>query len=189
MISEVFPTSKVNERAKAQKKISKWDDSYLEEIAKMIDFINSQNEYFTHFDDGKSIDDVNIPSEFADFILPASVRYDSRNLSTNDLLVRVVGDHPCPDYDTYVNACDAFRGQFKKDAFTDMVSIGSLRKVLNLSDVISRAKGGPGEKSVRANGTPFVPIALEGLKSLLSDRYFNDSAEEVLLDYIRQMRF
>lgn len=202
MIREVKEAIKA--RAMSQKKISKFNDG-IEKIINLIDYVNNcMREEDVEIWSGHSVDEVLIPREFADFVYPASIRYNSADRRTADLIVRKPTEvkregsedkvnvtlEEKPSYADYLNACDAFRGNFKRDAVSDMVSIGSLRRHLNLSDVISKVAIDKGEGYlVSYYAGCYVPIPIKDISALFENRYLNDDAQSVLKDYIAEMRF
>lgn len=175
--------------ALSQKKVTKVDGlvSSIKTILEVIDYINAQDEFCCSIWGNHPLDEINIPNEFKDFIMPSAVRYDALNRRTKDLLVK-------PDLNTtilvcsyadYIQACDRFRGFFKRDGFSDMTPVGSLRKAVNLNDVITKASFGD---RVCAQGRPFIPVPLTDI-GLFEERYFNDEVADIVSDYITEMRF
>lgn len=175
----------INEKAISQKKISKYVEG-LSTVMLLINYVNSLDEFATEIWDGHTLEDVYIPKELGDFVLPASVRYDANDRRTKDLLVRPNVFDLNISYMEYVNACDRFRNNFKKDASSDMVSFASLRKHVNLNDVIDRIS--INDKVSYFNGS-YVPIDVIDISALFEGRYFNDSSSAVLDDYIACIRF
>lgn len=181
--------AKMKDVATAQKKVTKVDEieKCIKVILGVIDYVNAQDEYFCSIWENHPLDEINVPNEFKDFVMPSAVRFDALNRRTKDLLVKpnkkemVLSD----SYADYVEACDRFRGFFKRDGFSDMVSLGSLRKAVNLNDVITRASI---NERVCAQGRPFIPVPLNDI-GLFEDRYFNEDVKDVISDYITEMRF
>lgn len=186
MIREV--TEKLNSKAVSQKKISRVNEG-IESIIGLIDYLNNwMGDEDVEIWPGHTIDEVLIPREFADFVYPATIRYDASDRRTANLLVRDKSDNLCPKtYQEYMDACDAFRGNFKRDASSDMVSVASLRKHVNLSDVDDRISI---NGRVSYYNSFFVPIPVKDISVLFeADRYLNDTASAVLEDYVAEMRF
>lgn len=182
-------TNDVEARAKAQKKVTNVNNLVkdIEDILKFIDYINSLDELDLVIWDNRQLDDIPVLNEFKDFILPSAVRYDALNRRTKDLLERDNSENanPISSYADYINICDRFRSVFKKDGYSDVSMIGSLRKSVNLTDVIARASI---DSRVAAQGRPFIPVPLVNV-GLFEDRYFNETASGIIKDYIADMRF
>lgn len=178
----------LNDKAWSQKKVTKRDDKddSLLTILRVIDAINSLKEFEVSLWSNRSLDEINIPSEFADMILPSAVRFEALNLRTKDVLVKPTFNmEDLPSYDEYIQACDKFRSRFKKDGFTEMTAVGSLRKAMNLNDVIAKAAI---NNRVNSQANPFIPIPLDNV-NLFEDRYFNDDYDQIIKDWIIKLRF
>lgn len=175
----------INKKAQSQKKISHYVEG-LKDVMLVINYINSLDEFASEVWDGHTLEDVMLPKELADFVMPASVRYNSSDRRTSDLLVRPHTFDLNISYAEYVECCDRFRNNFKKDASSDMISFASVRKHVNLNDIIDRICI---DDKVNYYSGPYVPISIKDISALFEDRYFNDSASSVLDDYIAGIRF
>lgn len=178
----------LNDKAWSQKKVTRVDDhdDSLLVILKVIDAINSLDEFAVSLWDNRMLDELNIPSEFAEMVMPSAVRYEALNLRTKDILIKPEFDmNELPSYEMFIKACDKFRSRFKKDGFTDMTSVGNLRKAMNLNDVIAKASF---NGAVNSQANPFIPIPLHDV-GLFEDRYFNDTYEKSINDWITKIRF
>lgn len=185
MIRELETKTLLSNKANSQKKITKYDDS-IQTILEVIEYVNSLDEFAQSIWIGHSISDVTFPTELSDFVMPASVRYDSNNLKTKDLLDRPVHIEFNISYLDYVQACDRFRSNFKRDAVSDMTPFDNVRRHVNLNDIIDRISV---NGQVSAKNNPFVPIRVVGVENLFEDRYFNDTEDSVLRDYIAEIKF
>lgn len=184
MILDRF-AKKLEARAYAQKKVSKPDWICLGKIIDFINYVNSLDEGCYQVFEGRLIDDILIPKEFADFIIPKSVRLIPGDRKFTDLLVR--GNvKECPvTYDQLMNAYDTFRGNFKRDSFVDMITIGSLRVDKSLNEVISNICL---DDVCHVDGLG-IPIEVKADINVIEKRYFNQSLEDVVDDYLHNLKF
>lgn len=186
-------------RAKSQKKISRVDEgiSGLKTIFNYINFWNSYTPDVTTIEN-RDVEDILIPEEFKDFIIPNSVRYEAGDRVYSDLLVRP--EFQCVDkddkfdydYNEYLDACHAFRGLFKRDFNSGYVSLASLRVDKSFENV--RAVSGiydPNSSEVICHymSSPFIALELANWSMFVRPLYFNATASEVLDNYVAKISF
>lgn len=188
-MSAVFPSKiKLVEKVVSQKKI-KVD---VAEVNEVVDRLYQYFKYFNSLDEHVSIvlnnidiNRVQIPKEFADFIIPSAVRFDPANPRSKNLVVSEAAAADPGDYNDYVNLCDTFRGYFKKDANSDMVDLVDCKKAVNLQSVIAKASCDvDGAYRVNYGNEAFYPIRLKSIDSLYEDRHFNATESDLVADYL-----
>lgn len=193
----------LTKRAYANKKISKSEGEIRNIIKGMNQFIwyfNSLDEMrYSAFRQNISFDSINVPKEFADFIIPASVRRDSTNLRCKNLITletnndKMMEDAVIPaqwDYLSYVNLCDEWRSIFKKDMSVNTVKLSEIKKHVTTESVIDRlASEVGGSDKVRYSGEPFVPLKLNYVGQEFEERYFTNSVTEVMTDWYANFKF
>lgn len=148
---------------------------------------------------GRSINDIDVPNEFADFVWPSSVKFDPADPKAQELLIRTKPDPTWHDQFTltdYIDTLSRWRRIFKKDLANDMTSLGSLKKAVSLNDV--RDKVSPASISddgvngyARYIDQPFIPIPILLWVGDLwkKDVYFNSDYNSVIDEYIAIKRF
>lgn len=115
------------------------------------------------------LEDILVWSELADLVLPASVKYDQQDETCRELLfANLVQVHPEIDVEDFMNAQrKIIRILGIKDA--NFVTLASLKKFVNLSDVISHATFA--EDKTIGSSPALVPIPL---KASLANLYDDD---------------
>lgn len=180
-------------KVKSQKKISVSDVEIIQTMEKFYDifrYFNSLDEYSTFVFNNANINDVKLPKEFEDFIIPAAVRFDPTDLRSKNLVLKDKEMAAPMSYLEYVNLCDTFRGYFKKDASNDMVSLTDLKKSQTLSSIIDRASNVVNDEySVNYGTQVYYPIRLQNITLLYEDRHFNATESDLMSDYLSNFRF
>lgn len=179
---------KVVDRIMATKKvkISKNEvKETVEKYAAYVEYFNSLKELIEVVWDNVPLERVQVLNELKDFVMPCAIRYDVTDRKTKDLLVRGTAAE-YGSYEDFVNVTDTIRGYFKADASSNVTSLSALKKAVNLNDIISRCCV---DGKVAYYGAPFVPVHIEGIKSLFESRYFNSTIKEVMSDYYSNLRF
>lgn len=184
-----------------EKRISKAERAD-EVVAKLCDYIDAFNslpaESMTI--DGYRLDEIEVIKEFAEFIFPDSVRMDISTYTTKDLTVRGVrkqGFHF--DKQEFENLQSKFRNYFKKDSVSERVTVASMRKQYNLTDIIPRVACPYGIKGkevaaknfkVRYLGEAFMPVFIDvNLDNFYHDFYFNALAIECVDDFMAKYKY
>lgn len=199
-------SKKIADKAFSQKKISVKNEKDVEDIvSKIIDHIRYFNslEADTAMIDNHPLADWVVLNEFAQFIYPNSVRYESGNRIYKDLLSRPEAKEGFKvNFQEYIMALSRFRGLFKKDALTEVTNLSNLivdksfeevRPYISVSTSTSDILVTPendNKNMVRYLDNPFVPIPVKGLFNFVdASIYFTASYTDVLLDYISDMSF
>lgn len=196
---------KLADKAFSQKKINVRELSEVQGIVKIIcdhiDYFNSLATDTCMIADHQLSDWV-ILNEFADFIYPNSIRYESGNRIYVDLLDRTQVKGFKPDYQKYLMALSRFRGLFKRDALSEITNLANLRMdksfeevrariCVNCSaaNVVTKSKDKSSEL-VRYLDIPFYPIPVKGLFNFVdASIYFTASKTDIINDYISNMKF
>jgi hypothetical protein len=177
---------KLNERAEAQKRVSKYDRTSLEIICNFINYVNSLDEDTLRVFD-RDFDDIVIPTELKDLVLPKSVRLIPGDRRTEDILLRPeINSKPCASYAEYMNAVDQFRGYFKKDSKSDMVTLSSLRVDVSLVEVLDRICS---DDKAKVTNQGVYPITVKSVSQLLTTRFLSDSIDDVIQDWLVAVKF
>lgn len=177
---------KLNERAEAQKRVSKYDMTSLNVICNFINYVNSLDEDTLRVFD-RDFDDIVIPTELKDLVLPKSVRVIPGDRRTEDVLLRPeTKSAVCTSYAEYINAVDQFRGYFKRDSKSDMTTLSSLRVDVSLVEILDRICL---DDRARVTNQGTYPIAVKPVSQLLTDRFFSDSTNDVIQDWLVTVKF
>lgn len=180
----------VVKKAMAQKKVSRPEKEVkdlVRKIADAIEFFNSlpEEDYSSLL---KSPDEIKIPAEFKEFIIPESVRFDQSTYACPDLLVRSkVKEYEWSPF-TWNIVCDEWRSLFKKDCNSDMVPLSEAKKKVVLHDIIDVIS--TKQHSCRSKDTPYIPVELSvDLTELIGSRYFNCSDADMIEDFMTSLKF
>lgn len=132
---------------------------------------------------GVSIDEIDIPEEFKDIILPNSVRYDTAYRAMSDILKRNTRSTLKFNINEWKDNCDAFRSYFKMDATTSIVKLSDLRVNKSLADVFNQFVTEDGH--VHYADTPYIPIALDDITAICGkkNRWFNYDVNDMINEY------
>lgn len=182
-----------SQRAKAQKRISKWgkdEENLILEIFNYIWYFNSLDENISDILN-HHISEWPILNEFKDFIMPNSVRYESGNKAFNDVLIhqKVHVDESRLSFNRYLDLLSIFRGFFKKDANSDYVGLDTLRVDKSFEDVRVIGSCCWRDLHCRYVAQPYIPIPLKCLNVLVKDFYWNAKDVDVVNDYIANLTF
>lgn len=203
----------IKARALNSKKI-RIDEKELDKNIKIIlvnlILFNTLNDFDTTvYENFMSLKDVLILNEFVPFVIPTSVRYFSGDQKSSDLLVRwSVKDalkifelkDDIVNYNSFLNAQIYFRGIFKDNISSNVISLDSLKVTKSLSDVINIAafvvetKDNEGKNKVeilvKYENEPFVPVILNSNAfSLFRDDYVNAEYDVIITDYFNRVRY
>lgn len=160
---------RIIDRAEVCKKI-KADDiaKTVELIFEYIRYFNSIQEFDNHVFDYKTFDMVTVPNEFADFIIPKSVKLEPGVRQSTDVLVREARDKEFSgSLEGWVDLIVRWRQYFKKDILSDVTSLASIKVDKSITDVLNKSRflakeGKEVVEYVRYDSTPFIPITLAG---------------------------
>lgn len=157
-----------------------------------INYFNSLGEFDTRCL-GRSLDEIEIIDELAEFIYPKSIRCLGTDLTTSQLLDAEPydGNVTLLNYNEFINLQITFRGYFKKDFKDNKSSLMVLRKDLSLLDNLDRIyiKGLSGN-NVRSLGAPFIPYPVKKfVGGLFEKSYFNMDVPSLLNEYMTRKIF
>lgn len=114
----------------------------VSDILTVIQRVNQLGMYDTTIPewDNRSIDEIEIPSEFSQMVLPSSVRFNAGDIRSKELLVKPAESKLPNDlsFFRFNTSVSKLRSVMKRDSRDGLVTIGSLRKAVSLSDVIDR---------------------------------------------------
>lgn len=168
-------------------------------IMNYISFFNSLEEDVI-FVDGRTIDQIQIPSEFKDFIIPNSVRlvagdrrYPNIVLRDSDPTGTVIFESENDsitfkyNYLEWMNLITQFRGFFKKDLSSDMISLSELRLNKSISDISDIVVV---NNEVKYEGVDFIPLRIvEPYELIFSSNAQKTSVAEMLEYYVANWKF
>jgi hypothetical protein len=155
-----------------------------------ISYFNSLDEYDNSVFNNIPLQDVKVLNEFADFITPSAVRFDTADLRSKNLVITEIVKDAHYDYGEYINLCDIIRGLFKKDATSDVSSLADLKKSQSLTSVIDRASNMiDGTHLVNYGTQMYYPIRLKDISTLYENRHFNANESDLVSDYLAYFRF
>lgn len=164
----------------------------MEEISQVINTIMATINYFNSLDEHDSVvwghhsfDEIDVPEEFAQFVRPASVRYEALNFSCQNLVDQTSCDK-ITDYSDYLDAIAKLRGFFKLSSNDGMVRLSSCRTWVALNDVLPYASIGG---NVRAGDKPHLPLPIKGCENLFKSHYYNVSEEDMLKLFLSEFKF
>lgn len=132
---------------------------------------------------GVSIDEIDVPDEFKDVILPNSVRYDTAYRAMSDILHRNPRSVLKFNINEWKDSCDEFRSFFKLDATTSITKLSDLRVNKSLADVFNQFVTEDGH--VHYADTPYIPIALDDITAICGkkNRWFNYDVNDMINEY------
>lgn len=144
-----------------------------------------------------STSEIQILSEFAPFILPASVKFNPSSDNSVDLLLREnfnsdegLGSKTKYSIEEFERLQSHIRRWWNRSGRENTVSLASLRTDKSLSDVLPRVVV---EDGVAYSDTPFVPLNLvdEGrfMENFFNEYEYTANARKVLVRYISKMDF
>lgn len=199
-------STEIAKKAFSQKKINVKSEKDVEDIvSKIINHIR----YFNSLEadvaiiDNHPLSDWVILNEFAQFVYPNSVRYESGNRIYRDLLFRPEAKESFKvDFQEYIMALSRFRGLFKKDALSEITNLSNLRVdksfeeirpfisvSTSTSDILVTPEN-DNKNMVRYLDNPFIPVPVKGLFNFVdASIYFTASYTDVVLDFISNMTF
>lgn len=186
-------------RLKSMKKVREDDKILSEAISDILNVINRVNQLGMYDStipewDNRSIDEIEIPSEFSQFVLPSSVRMNAGDIRSKELLVKPSESKLSNDltFFKFNTSVSKLRSVMKRDAKDGLVTIGSLRKAVSLSDVLDRffiVKKGRIFAKLSSDTT--LPLELDGnLDCLFEDDYYNTrDLSRIIEDFTNAMMF
>lgn len=192
--------SLITERADVCKKVRRTRDEIaklVDQILKYIDYFNSIEEFDSYVFDYQDMNNVMIPNEFADFIIPRSVKFVPGLRQSTDVLVRAERPKKIDfTLSKWVDLCVEWRSLFKKDFRSDVVTLASLKVDKSIADVLPKAcfegedETGQISTWARYETSPYVPIMLDTwLMSLYRADYYNADKEQILRDYLSTVMY
>lgn len=159
-------------------------------LSKLLDYMELFNS-IGEFDQmilGVKIDDIPVLNEFEWTLIPRLSRLDVGNYWTTSLLIyedRVEESKSIAEYNMLINHWRRF---FKRDATSDITTLGNVKKSVNLSEILPKICCG---KRVTYEDKAFSPIKIDAkcVKGLFQQEYFNTSAQFVLERFISELSF
>lgn len=190
LISKVKSDKKINLGNNTDKEVA----SIVEELLEYVDLFNSLDSEATALD-GYSLTDLTIINEFAQFIQPASIRFNISTYLTQELKANVDSNFKFNKL-AFEECQSKFRNLFKKDAVTDRTSVSDLRKHVNLTDIIDKVAYPCIQKQdsymfvSRYLNEAYIPyfISLD-LSLLFKEGYYNSNSRMMIKDYLSNYRF
>lgn len=178
----------------SQKKVSK-ANNYIETVIKLFDYFSYFNsltpdDTVVNMQSIKSLDDIIVPKEFEQFIMPSSVKVIAGNRRLPELLQSFPAKHHLVkeySYHEYIELVDQFRSYFKKDGLADVVTLASIRKEVSLMDVLSIASV---SGCVNYDSEPYYPVILtNNMELVIGTSFLQDDADIMIKDFCAKLRF